>query len=401
MNVDSSAFKVMSLCSGGGGLDLGLALACENAVTVCYLEIEVYAAQVLAERMEEKALDEAPVFTDCRSFDGRPWRGKVDCITAGYPCQPFSVAGKRRGEEDPRHLWPEVRRLVCEVWPEWAYFENVTGHLRLGFDRVLCDLAEIGYNVEWTTLQAAEVGASHRRDRLFILAHTQELHGRPGGQRIKGQKGLGRWRPAGKGTELANRDKSGREMFGGGLPENPNPSRGHDPDGCCCEEGELADTQNGRLSSGSSEGNKQVTPEDGKCELGNTNVKGSQAWCEPQRESPHQLPAWPPGPQDKDAWAEIISQWPGLAPALDDSRGRAMRVNSNDLRPADRKINKTSDPGERQHGKKKTQPVIRGMAHGLANRVDRLRMLGNGVVPVQAALAFIHLYNRAIRAIKN
>ena len=105
----------LSLCSGAGGLDLGLTIAMPGYRTVGHVERETYAAAILVARMEEAALDPAPVWDDVASFDGRPWRGAVDIVTAGYPCQPFSVAGKRRGADDPRHLWPHVARIIGEV----------------------------------------------------------------------------------------------------------------------------------------------------------------------------------------------------------------------------------------------------------------------------------------------
>src|SRR5690606_28062575 len=108
---------------------------------------------------------------DLSTFDGRRWRGVVDLVTGGYPCQPFSVAGKRLGENDPRHLWPHVRRIVAEVEPAFAFFENVPGHLSLGFEQVHDDLAGLGYCVAAGLFRAEELGAPHRRERLFILAH--------------------------------------------------------------------------------------------------------------------------------------------------------------------------------------------------------------------------------------
>lgn len=92
--MDHRSLYILSLCAGVGGLDLGIRVAQPNARAVCFVEIEAFACEILAMRMEDKSLDEAPVWTDLRSFDGKPWRGVVDCITAGYPCQPFSVAGK-------------------------------------------------------------------------------------------------------------------------------------------------------------------------------------------------------------------------------------------------------------------------------------------------------------------
>ena len=162
--------QVLSLCSGYGGLDLGVRLA-TGAETVCYVEREAYAAATLVARMADEALGEAPIWDDVKTFDGEPWCGKVDCITAGYPCQPFSHAGRRGGVEDERHIWPDVCRIVATVRPVWCFFENVEGHLSLGFREVVADLHALGYVVEAGLFTASEVGASHRRKRLFILAH--------------------------------------------------------------------------------------------------------------------------------------------------------------------------------------------------------------------------------------
>ena len=135
-----------------------------------HVERETYAAASLVARMEDAALDHAPLWDDIASFDGRPWRGAVDIVTAGYPCQPFSVAGKRRGADDPRHLWPHVARIIGEVEPPFVFLENVAHHLRLGFPEVAAGLVGMGYRLAAGLFTAAEVGAPHRRERLFILA---------------------------------------------------------------------------------------------------------------------------------------------------------------------------------------------------------------------------------------
>lgn len=168
--MDQCTLNNLSLCSGGGGLDLGLELALGSLRTVCWVEWEAFAIEYLAQAMEAGCLAQAPVWTDLRSFDGRPWRGVVDCLTAGYPCQPFSLAGKRRGEGDPRHLWPHVARVIGEVEPTIVFLENVSGHLSLGFDQVASDLEGLGYEVAAGLFSAEEVGASQERERLFILA---------------------------------------------------------------------------------------------------------------------------------------------------------------------------------------------------------------------------------------
>jgi len=126
---------------------------------VCHVERNGFAAAALVARMADTSLAAAPVWDDLRSFDGRPWRGRVHLVSAGYPCQPFSLAGNRLGADDPRHLWPDVARIVREVSPEWCFFENVPGHLSLGFDHVAGELQGMGYRVAACVVSAVEVGA--------------------------------------------------------------------------------------------------------------------------------------------------------------------------------------------------------------------------------------------------
>jgi len=161
----------LSICSGIGGLDLATEVVF-GARGVCYLEREAACVELLASRMEEGWLDPAPVWTDARTFDGRPWRGRVDLITAGYPCQPFSFAGKGLAEKDPRHLWPDIRRIIGELRPAVVVLENVQAHLRRGFASVLSELAQLGFDAEWGVYPAHQSGAPHRRNRLFVLAYA-------------------------------------------------------------------------------------------------------------------------------------------------------------------------------------------------------------------------------------
>ena len=174
VNVDrSKEFTCISLCSGYGGIELGLQRAIRNLRTVVYVEIECFACANLVAKMEAGYMDAAPIWTDLKTFDGQPFRGRVDIITGGYPCQPWSHAGKRQGEDDPRHLWPYIAEIVRAVQPVWCFFENVAGHLSLGFPAVYRSLRELGYAVEAGLFTAAQCGAPHKRQRLFILAHNE------------------------------------------------------------------------------------------------------------------------------------------------------------------------------------------------------------------------------------
>jgi len=158
-----------SLFSGIGGIDLGL----ERAGMQCrwQSEIDPYANRVLA-----KHWPDIPNLGDIREID---WRNveRTDVVAGGYPCQPFSYAGSRNGADDPRHLWPMFANCLCVVRPRYALLENVAGHLSLGFGQVLADLAALGYDAEWDCIPAAAVGAPHRRDRVFIIAHTAQRNG--------------------------------------------------------------------------------------------------------------------------------------------------------------------------------------------------------------------------------
>jgi len=143
---------------------------------VCYIEYDTYCQEVLKKRGEEGWLDIAPVWDDIRTFDGRPWREKVDIVFGGFPCQDISVAGKGKGiKEGTRSgLFFELMRVCGEVRPEYIFLENVSAINKRGLDIVLGSLSEIGYNAEWGHLSAREVGARHKRDRWFCLAELSD-----------------------------------------------------------------------------------------------------------------------------------------------------------------------------------------------------------------------------------
>ena len=154
---------VGSLFSGIGGLDLGLERA--GMEVIWQSEIDPYACKVLAKHW--------PEVVNHGNIKEINWGNVVrpDVLCGGYPCQPFSNAGKRKGQDDPRHLWPWVRKAISELRPKYAILENVRGHLSLGGLSVIGELAEIGYDAEWRIVSAASVGANHRRDRIIIVAY--------------------------------------------------------------------------------------------------------------------------------------------------------------------------------------------------------------------------------------
>jgi DNA (cytosine-5)-methyltransferase 1 len=154
------------------GLELGIERSIGALHTIAYVEIEAFIIENLVQQMEKGLLDPAPIWTDVKTFQStaKQIRGKVDFITAGYPCQPFSVAGTRQGKKDPRHLWPYIKDIVDAIRPLCCFFENVPGHLSIGYQQVRQDLHELGYEVEEGIFSAEEVGAPHLRKRLFIMA---------------------------------------------------------------------------------------------------------------------------------------------------------------------------------------------------------------------------------------
>jgi len=164
----------LSLFTGYGGLTLGLRLAGVECRTVGYCEIDPYCQAIIRARIQDGFLDDAPIWSDIRTLDGSLMAGVVDIVTGGFPCQPHSTAGRRRGADDPRDLWPDTLRVIGEVGPRFVLLENVTGLVfgrRPYVSTVLGGLAGIGYDAEWGLVPAAAVGAQHLRWRWWCLAY--------------------------------------------------------------------------------------------------------------------------------------------------------------------------------------------------------------------------------------
>jgi DNA (cytosine-5)-methyltransferase 1 len=169
----------ISLFAGIGGLDLGLREAA-GIRTVCYVEWDGYCQEVLKKRMQEGYLDDAPIWSDIRSFNGKEWAGRVDIVFGGFPCQDISTSGKGAGIKIGTRsgLFYELIRVVGEVRPRFLFLENVSAITSRGIDTVLGCLAEAGYDARWEIVSAAEVGAPHRRERWFCLAYAAGEHER-------------------------------------------------------------------------------------------------------------------------------------------------------------------------------------------------------------------------------
>ncbi|WP_353161863.1 DNA cytosine methyltransferase [Acinetobacter guillouiae] len=164
----------LALFAGAGGGVLGSHLLGWN--TVCAVERDAYAAQVLAQRQNDGILKPFPIWSDITSFDGKPWKGVVDVVSGGFPCQDISAAGKGAGIDGERSgLWAEMARIIGEVRPKFVLVENSPMLVGRGLTRVISDLAKMGYDAQWARLSASNFGAPHQRDRLWIVAHTQGI----------------------------------------------------------------------------------------------------------------------------------------------------------------------------------------------------------------------------------
>ena len=161
----------LDLFSGIGGFSLGLE-ATGGFETVAFCDIEEFPRKVL-----QKHWPDVKQYEDIKELNHEKLKSDgllpIDIITGGYPCQPFSVAGRKKGEQDPRHLWPEYFRLVQELRPTWVIGENVGGHIKLGLDTVLENLESEGYAVRTFSIPASAIGANHKRERIWIVAHSE------------------------------------------------------------------------------------------------------------------------------------------------------------------------------------------------------------------------------------
>lgn len=298
--------------------------------------------------MESGLLDAAPIWTDLKTFPWSRFRGRVGILSGGYPCQPFSAAGKRLGKDDPRHLWPWIADGIREMLPGWCFFENVEGHISLGLFDVLRELEEIGYRTTWGIFSAAEVGAPHQRKRVFILAY-RDGYGSPAGLSgsLARQEGF---------SGIAN---DGRGEIGVGLADSDDPrSQGRDSRILPQCSGQQSPWP-GRPSEPQHEWEpSRVVADD-----------PSQRWREGRTK--------PGGEQGRPDASECGSP---MGHALGGDGGQVQRPNERTVPPRD---GQTAWHEERQ-----AKPPMGRVPHGRTYRVDELRLLGNGVVPATAERAF-------------
>ena len=324
---------VLSLCTGYGGIERGLEFAGYQHRTVAHVEIEAFAAANLVAKMEAGQLVPAPVWTDLKTLPAHCFRDRIDVLTGGYPCQPFSAAGLRKGAEDLRHLWPYIYDHIRTIRPVRCFFENVEGHISLGLRDVIADLESLGYATTWGVFSASEVGAPHQRKRVYILAYAS---------------GAGRQQV----TRSSHEDEAAHEG--------------------------RASIQS-HIAAGDGEGRGA-----GAMAYANSKRLSTQKYDNRKRQKGH---------SDRRAFLRFSGRSETLADAT--SQGSQGRVPGGQDKERQGQQGHAGR-GSAAHGQPEpvswaTEPDVGRVVNGAAFRVDRLRLLGNGVVPHTAAKAWIVL----------
>jgi DNA (cytosine-5)-methyltransferase 1 len=341
INVDTTEElpTVISFCSGYGGIERGLDLAGLEHRVIAFLEIEAFAIANLVNKMEDGIIPPAPIYTDIKTFPSEIFRGKVSILTGGYPCQPFSAAGKRLGADDPRHLWPHIRRHIESIRPARCFFENVEGHISLGLSSVISDLEEDGYRTTWGIFSAREVGAPHQRKRVYILAD---------GNSVRCDWGKLPDTASQRTVEIETQQRSRQPLVRS------------EAEGCCRDSGEVSNPRNNRVSIRHVEPSKQ----------------GQQRQTNNAYTSCSTLP---------DTISERLEGHPRNGKDCDQSRW----FGEKEKRPVSK-----GSLCNREPGLWPPEPELGRVVDGCANRVDRIRLLGNGIVPQTAAKAYTTLSER-------
>ena len=356
--------RELSLFTGAGGGIYGSKLLGWH--TVGYVEWEDYPQRVIAQRIKDGIFDNAPIFTDVREFvqsgAARQYRGFVDVVTGGFPCQPFSVCGKRKASNDSRDMWPATMDVIRAVKPPVVFLENVPGLLSATVDdgtgrsihyfgTVLRDLAEGGYDVKWCVLGAGDVGAPHYRKRLWILAYSNEF---ANGEQYFNEASRHDFYE--NGDVVAN--AKSKPSHGGNIELKYGESQTPQFRGCSCEN-HLADTQGYGLKQNKFNGRDQIQPQNWQKIVkvgGRSQGKFSHALCE-------KLERNQPEPEAK----------------------RHVRVRS---RAWENEKQNVFQFAPKRSGWWESEPLLGRVANGVANRSHRLKAIGNGQVSLTMAAAY-------------
>jgi len=340
----------LDLFSGIGGFSLALEKA-ELAETRAFCDIDKFCQKVLKKHWEH-----VPIYSDIKELNYEKLKAdginKIDIITGGYPCQPFSIAGRKKGEEDPRHLWPEYFRLVKELRPTWVIGENVSGHIKQGLDTVLEDLESEGYSTRTFSISASSVGANHKRERVWVLANS--------GRSLWEGSELSRE----NGNEIAEGNANQSERSSGTPKLNVADSKSINSDGRGHQE---------YTEAGHREG--QVGGESGSKMADSNSERQQEQWGSFTTQSKGEIvreKSECSGSREGDvADTECFGQ---------SRQGKPVGPDSSKEDPI-RKTNWTFDDSQREKGWWQSEPDVGRVAHGIPQRVDRLRSLGNTLVP--------------------
>lgn len=382
----------VDLCSGIGGFALGFQWA-GLSKPVLFCDIEPWSRRVL-----KKHWPDVPIAEDVKELSNDPERLVPDCdiLTAGYPCQPFSVAGQRRGAEDDRHIWPEIFTIIKAKRPTWCVFENVYGHVSMGLDQVLSDLEAIGYSTQAFVVPACGVGAPHRRNRVWIIAHSNS-HSEPDGSQHEQWLDVGNAQHDGS-PSTAIRGKHKEDASG--ASKGKKASKQSERTGERGDTGNVADTDSndGRHWSGTKSQEWQARVEHGRG--GKRQPVGQPDENVADTDS---KPSKVRGQHQTDA-TESLRRGGDARGSRGNDRGE-FGASPNDEDVADTKGQHRDDRQHRKRGKATTKSGVRGqagasgesvadwtrwwefeppvgrVADGIPRRVDRLTGLGNAIVP--------------------
>jgi len=362
----------LALFAGVGGLELGIKQLIPESRIVCYVEGEAFSASVLVSKMEKGLLHEAPIWSDVRTFNGSIFSGKVDFITAGFPCQPFSQAGKLKGKEDERWLWNDIERIISEVRPNFIFLENVSNFINGGIDAVLGTLAKFGFDAEYGCLKVSEVGGNHHRNRFFLFAYSAE------GGRIMADSFNNRFgrfsfkKSCQRIIEKGRLERDKLESSRKNISNSNGFTNSHRRNYQALQKLILEQNINIRRSNYNEFQLQTITK---KGFFGNFSNSDP---CGIEKRSLSNI-EW-------EKISDIIGSSKDMAHPSSQRRGKIQTSR------AKSRLEMSYGPSWWQ-----TEPSIRRVADGVAHRVDRLRACGNGVVPYQAYRAYSELIERAIK----
>ena len=338
--------KELALFAGAGGGILGGKLL--GWTTVCAVEWEPYPCAVLCARQNEGILPPFPIWDDVRTFDGKPWRGRVDVVSGGFPCQDISAAGKGAGIDGERSgMWAHMARIIREVGPRFAFVENSPMLTSRGLGRVLGDLAAMGYDARWGVLGAHHAGAPHKRDRIWIVADAKNSE----------------WRSGQFGKQNPSVWPQGHDKSFGGRADVADAERTQ-------ADSQWGADQCGRVAVGR---DKQTAQREDRSACADRPDGCGEDVADAEKQFARRLPIG------------TSSQYPRLGVSGEN-------VADASVENVERQRVSIGIQQERSAASCSswwiTEPDVGRVAHGVAARVDRLKAIGNGQVPAVAALAW-------------